>query len=146
MLHRIWLPGPALPSTRRIAPYMPPTLPYVTLLYPPTLPSPSVSAENVLITGLKKWEPGLFCRNFSPHFLILLWWPNSLTPAAVVIFGPSYLRHVSKVPTFTGMRPLGVAILGTMSSFLDPHIFVASAHRDEAPACRGRRFRTLISS
>ena len=45
-------------------------------------------------------EPGLFCRIFRCFFRRMFmdfagWWPQSLTPATV-IFGPSYLRHVSK--------------------------------------------------
>ena len=96
----------------------------------------------------------VFFGMFSPRFFWFCWWPNSLTPAAVVIFGrhvskmptltgmrplgsrsskpsslldpPSYLRHVSKVPTLTGVRPLRVAILKTVV-VLDPHIFVTTS-------------------
>ena len=68
-----------------------------------------------------------FC---APYFFDFAgWWPNSLTPATVVIFGPSYLRRVSKGPTLTWMRPMGVAIHKTMSSILDPHIFVTTSRR-----------------
>ena len=73
---------------------------------------------------------------FSPYvFDFAGWWPNSLTPAAVVIFGPSYLRHVSKVPTFTGMRPLGVAILETFVVFGPLYL----RHISQVPPLTGMR-------
>ena len=72
---------------------------------------------------------------FSPYFFDFAgWWPNS-PPAAVVIFGPSYLGHVSKVPTFTGMRPLGVAILETFVVFGPLHL----RHVSKVPTLTGMK-------
>ena len=95
-------------------------------------PVQRVSDDKRLIEPRARTWPGLLCRIFFRHvFLVFLGGgPNSLMPAAFVIFGPSYLRHVSKVPTPTGMRPLGVAILETVI-VVGPscHFFVTTSRR-----------------